>query len=116
MRTFATMYAQQSIYDLLFLMLYGGVAMLALAAGFYLWLRRSNAITPTITPPTALRRWTAAFFFTVALSHVWWFVLGVYWLTDDRLVRNITAVTLDHVMLVPLVMAMLLRMLQDRMR
>jgi len=116
MRTFATMYAQQSIYDLLFLMLYGGVAMLALAAGFYLWLRRSNAITPTITPPTALRRWTAAFFFTVALSHVWWFVLGVYWLTDDRLVRNITAVTLDHVMLVPLVMAMLLRMLQDRKR
>ena len=110
------MYGQQSIHDFLFLMLYGGVAMLALAAGLYLLLRRSNAIAPTITPPTALRLWTAAFFFTAALSHVWWFVLGVYWLTDDRLVRNITAVTLDHVALVPLVMAMLLRMLQDRRR
>ena len=110
------MYGQQSIHDFLFLMLYGGVAMLALAAGLYLLLRRSNAIAPTITPPTALRLWTAAFFFTAALSHVWWFVLGVYWLTDDRLVRNITAVTLDHILLVPLVMAMLLRMLQDRRR
>jgi len=63
-----------------------------------------------------LRWWTAAFLITAALSHVWWYVLGVYWLTDDRLVRNITAVTLDHITLVPLVMAMLLRMLQDRKR
>ena len=110
------MYGEQSIYDFLFLMLYGGVAMLALAAGFYLWLRRSNAIAPTIVPPPALRCWTAAFFITAALSHVWWYVLGVYWLTDDRLVRNITAVTLDHITLVPLVMVMLLRMLQDRCR
>ena len=116
MRTFAPMYGQQSIHDFLFLILYGGVAMLALAAGFYLWLRRSNAIAPTITPPTALRWWTAAFFMTAALSHVWWFVFGVYWLKDDRLVRDITAVTLDHITLVPLVMAMLLRMLQDRRR
>ena len=51
-----------------------------------------------------------------ALSHVWWYVLGIYWLTDDRLVRNIVAVTLDHVLLVPLVIALLLRMLQDRRR
>ena len=95
-------------------MLYGGVAMLAVMAGLYLWLGRSNAILPHITPPRALRRWTAAFFLMAALSHVWWYVLGVYWLTDDRLVRNIVAVTLDHVLLVPLVMAMLLRLLQDR--
>ena len=113
---FAPMYGQQSIHDPLFILLYGGVAMLALAVGFYLWLRRSNAIAPTITPPTALRRWTAAFFMTAALSHVWWFVLGIYWLTDDRLVRDITAVTLDHITLVPLVIAVLLRMLQDRQR
>lgn len=116
MRTFAPMYGQQSIHDPLFILLYGGVAMLALAVGFYLWLRRSNAIAPTITPPTALRRWTAAFFMTAALSHVWWFVLGIYWLTDDRLVRDITAVTLDQITLVPLVIAVLLRMLQDRQR
>jgi AraC-like DNA-binding protein len=110
------MYAQQSLQDTLFLMLYGGVAILALAIGLYLWLRRSNAIAPDVTPPMALRLWTAAFFITAALSHVWWYVLGVYWLADDRLVRNIVAVTLDHVTLVPLVMALLLHMLQDRKR
>ena len=108
------MYTQQSLQDTLFLMLYGAVAILALVSGLYLWLRRSNAIVPDVNPPMALRRWTAAFFITAALSHVWWYVLGVYWLTDDRLVRNITAVTLDHVFLAPLVMAILLRMLQDR--
>ena len=90
--------------------------MLAVVAGLYLWLRRSNGILPDITPPKALRRWTAAFFLMAALSHAWWYVLGVYWLTDDRLVRNIVAVTLDHVLLVPLVMAMLLHLLQDRRR
>ena len=110
------MYAQQSIQDLLFMMLYGGVAMLTLAAGIYLWLRRSNAIAADVNPPKALRRWAAAFFFMAALSHVWWYVLGIYWLTDDRLVRNITAVMLDHITLVPLVMALLLRLLQDSQR
>ena len=110
------MYAQESLYDSLFLMFYGGIAMLAVVAGLYLWLRRSNSILPDITPPKALRRWTAAFFLMAALSHAWWYVLGVYWLTDERLVRNIVAVTLDHVLLVPLVMAMLLRLLQDRRR
>ena len=110
------MYAQQSLQDTLFLMLYGGVTILAMVAGLYLWLRRSNTIEPDVTPPIALRRWTAAFFIMAALSHIWWYVLGVYWLTDDRLVRNIVAVTLDHVTLVPLVMALLLRLLQDRQR
>ena len=110
------MYAQQSIQDSLFLLLYGGIAMLAVVAGLYLWLRRSNGILPDITPPRALRQWTAAFFLMAALSHAWWYVLGVYWLTDDRLVRNIVAIALDHVLLVPLVMAMLLHLLQDRRR
>ena len=110
------MYAQQSLQDALFIMLYGGVTILALVSGLYLWLRRSNAIAPDIIPPMAPRLWTAAFFITAALSHVWWYVLGVYWLTDDRMVRNIVAVTLDHITLVPLVMALLLRMLQDRQR
>lgn len=94
-------------------MFYGAIAILALVSGLFLWLRRSNVFAPDINPPITLRRWTAAFFIMAALSHVWWYVLGVYWLTDDRLVRNIVAVTLDHVFLVPLVMAILLRMLQD---
>ena len=110
------MYSPQSLHDLLFLMLYGGVAMLALAAGFYLWLRRSNAIAPSVNPPKALRRWTAAFFMMAAMSHVWWYALGIYWLADDRLTRNIICIMLDHIMLVPLAMAFLLRILQDRQR
>lgn len=110
------MYGHQSLQNNLFLMLYGGIAMLALVAGLYLWLRRSNAITLDVNPPQALRQWTAAFLITAALSHVWWYVLGVYWLVDDRLVRNITAVMLDYITLVPLVIAMLLHMLQDRQR
>ena len=110
------MYTQQSLQDLIFVMLYGGVAMLALLAGIYLWLRRNNAIATDVTPSTTLRRWAAAFFIVAAMSHIWWYALGVHWLTDDRQVRNITAVTLDHVALLPLVMAMLLRMLQDRQR
>ena len=110
------MYTQESLEDLIFLLFYGSVAMLALGAGLYLWLRRSNAFAPGITPPKALRRWTALFFFTSALSHIWWFVLGVFWLTDDRLVRNITAVLLDRITLVPLVIALLLCILQDRRR
>lgn len=110
------MYAYQSIQDIIFLMLYGATAMLAVVAALYLCLRRSNAIAPDVIPPKVLRRWAAGFFMASALSHVWWFALGTYWLTDDRLVRNITAVALDHVTLVPLAMAMLLRMLQDRWR
>ena len=110
------MYTHQSLQDTIFLLLYGCVAMLAMLAGVYLGLRRANAIAPDVTPSTALRRWTAAFFIVAGLSHIWWYALGVHWLTDDRLVRNITAVTLDHVALLPLVMAMLLRMLQDSQR
>lgn len=107
------MYAPQSLQDILFLMFYSSIAMLALMAGIYLGLRRSNAIAPSVNPPKALRQWTAAFFVTAAMSHVWWFVLGTYWLADDRLVRNIICIMLDHITLVPLVMALLVRMLQD---
>lgn len=110
------MYTQQSLQDTLFLMLYGGIAILALITGLYMWLRRSNAIAPDVTSPIALRLWTGAFFVTSALSHIWWYVLGVYWLTDDRMIRDIVAVTLDHITLVPFVMALLLHMLQDRKR
>ena len=110
------MYAYQSIQDNLFLMLYGGVAMFSLVASLYLLLRRNNAIASAVTPPRALRWWTAAFFFMSAMSHVWWYILGIYWLADDRLTRNIICIMLDHITLVPLVMAVLLRILQDRQR
>ena len=110
------MYGEQSILDPFFMALYGGTALLTLVAALYLLLRRSNAIAPDVCSSRMLRRWTAAFFLASALSHVWWYVLGTVWLTDDRLVRNLTAIILDHLTLVPLVLAVLLAMLQDRRR
>lgn len=110
------MYEHQGLEDIFYLMLYGGAAMLALTTALYLLLTRNNIVSPFTHPPKELRQWTAAFLFSVALSHIWWVVLGIHWFTDDRLVRNAVAIGLDSITLVPLMMAILLRMLQDRRR
>ena len=110
------MYAEESISDILFMILYGGVAMLTLAAALYLWLRRTNAFMPEMETPGEVRRRTAAFLFAATASHVWWLVVGNYWLTEERLVRDMALMALDHLTLVPLAMAVLLCMLQDRRR
>ena len=123
-----------------FVALYCVAAFAALVAAVYLLCRRGNAFmqeegtdsTKTIETPTKglvhvgydlrlrsslrLRRWTAALMVAIVASHVWWYILGQIWLTDDRLVRNIVAIALDHMTLVPLTMAVLLAMLQDRRR
>ena len=110
------MYEHEGLRDMFFIMLYGGAAMMALLAAVYLWLRSGNAINQNMESPKELRRWAAAFLTSVAASHVWWALLGTVWLTDDQLVRNIVAITLDRVTFVPLMMCVLLRMLQDRRR
>ena len=110
------MYEHEGLRDMFFIMLYGGAAMMALLAAVYLWLRSGNAINQNMESPKELRRWAAAFLTSVAASHVWWARLGTVWLTDDQLVRNIVAITLDRVTFVPLMMCVLLRMLQDRRR
>lgn len=63
-----------------------------------------------------LRRWTAALLVAMALSHVWWYGVGQWCLEDDWMVRTILVIMLDHVTLIPLLMAVLLSMLQDRRR
>lgn len=110
------MYEYQGLRDVFFMMLYGGVALLATVACLYLLLRRGNAIAASIVPPLRLRRWAAAFMASIALSHVWWVVLGLYWLTDDRTMRNAIAIGLDSITLVPCMMAALLCLLQDTKR
>ncbi|MBO7114381.1 MAG: AraC family transcriptional regulator [Bacteroidaceae bacterium] len=110
------MYGRQGLEDIIFLMLYGGTAFLAVAAGLYLLLRRNNAVASVVNSPKMLRRWTAAFFGSMALSHIWWYVLGNVWLTDDKLVRYMLTIALDRITLVPLAFAVLLRMLQDHER
>ena len=102
---------------MIFMMLYSGVALFAVVVCLYLLLRRGNAfVGEEVHSSMRLRRWTAALLAAIAASHVWWYAIGVYWLADDRLVRNITTIMLDHMTLVPLVMAVLLAMLQDRRR
>ena len=110
------MYDYQGLQDVFFIMLYGMAGFFAMLACVYLLLRRGNAFAEDVRSNCVLRRWTAAFMAAIVASHVWWYVLGTCFLTDDRLVRNITTIMLDHVTLVPLTMAVLLAMLQDRRR
>ena len=110
------MYDYQGLQDVFFIMLYGMAGFFAMLACVYLLLRRCNAFAEDVRSSCVLRRWTAVFMAAIVASHVWWYVLGTYFLTDDRLVRNITTIMLDHVTLVPLTMAVLLAMLQDRRR
>ena len=110
------MYEYEGLRDMFFIMLYGGATMMALVAALYLWLRSGNAVNREVESLKELRLWAAVFLASVAASHVWWSLLGTVWLTEDRLVRNIVAITLDRVTFVPLMICVLLRMLQDRRR
>ena len=124
------MYEYRGLQDGLFIALYIGTAMLALVACLYLLLRRVNAFMHKDAPDSSgprrlglamrssrrLRRWTAVFFAAMAASHVWWYGVGQLWLQDDWCVRTIMVIMLDYVTLVPLAMAVLLSMLQDRRR
>ena len=102
--------------DIIFLMFYASVAMLALIACCYLLFRRSNAIAPDVTPPVRLRRWTAAFFAAIVLCHMWY--LPTYFLTssDDMMLGYHIAGLLDCMTAIPLTRVVLLVMLQDRRR
>ena len=110
------MYEYLGLQDMFFMMLYGGAAFFALLACLYLLLRCGNAFADDVRSSLVLRRWTAAFMAAVVASHVWWILLGQHFLVDDRLVRNIIAITLDYLTFVPLMMCVLIRMLQDRRR
>ena len=131
------MFDYRGLQDMYFVALYWMVAFLALLAAVYLLFRRRNVFMRekgqenmmTIESPSGpvclshrirsslrLRQWTAALMVTMAASHVWWYAIGQWCLTDDWLVRTILVIMLDHATLVPLVMGVLLAMLQDRRR
>ena len=102
--------------DYFFLMFYAAVAMLSLNACFYLLFRRANAIAPDVMSPVRLRRWTAAFFAAMTLSHVW-FMPSLYLTSDEDILQcNLVGALLDLMMLFPLAIVVLLCMLQDRRR
>ena len=102
--------------NILFFMFYAAVAMMALMASCYLLLRRGNAFAPDITSSVRLRRWTAAFFASIALGHVWY--LPTYFLSsnDDVVIFSLIGCLLDCLTFFPLEIIVLLTMLQDRHR
>ena len=110
------MYEQRILEDILFYMLYAGVTVLCIIACVYLLFRRGNAFASDVTPPQRLRRWSAAFFASMALSHVWY--SPSYFLPPGE-VRTLSLLTgglLDALTVVPFAIAVLFTMLQDRRR
>ena len=99
--------------DILYLIFYGAATMLSLTACCYLLLRRSNAIAPDVTSPVHLRRWTAAFFASITLSHVWYIPEFYFSSAEDILQCDLIGSALDFMTLVPLGIIVLLFMLQD---
>ena len=106
----------ERILEYIYYVVHGGVTVLSLIASCYLLFRRANAIAPDITSSVRLRRWTAAFFASITLCHLWY--LPMYFLTspDDVMLGCQIAGLLDCLTVVPLPIAVLLVMLQDRRR
>ena len=96
-------------------MLYGGAAVLAAFACFYLLTGHVNPFMGNVTPPKRLRRWTAAFMAVVLGSHLWWLPdsLGIIKIYSGL---HIISSILDCALLVPVMLSMPLTMLQDRRR
>ena len=102
--------------DPLYIMLFAVVIAMAMMASCYLLFRRANAIAPDVTPPVRLRRWTAALFASIALGHTWY--MPLFFLTSAEDVRSYDLVggLLDSMTVIPLEIAVLFVMLQDRQR
>jgi len=107
---------QIALLDLLFLVLYGGVTLTAVIACCYLLFRRSNAFVPEVTPPLRLRRWAAAFFASMAASHVWWLLLYFEHPDGYSSDRAVICLAFDILTDLPTILCTMLVMLQDRRR
>ena len=102
--------------DILFLMFYAVVAALSMMACFYLLFRQGNAFARDITSPVRLRRWTAAFFAAMTLSHLW-YIPSIFLTSSDAVKLNyLLGALLDYLILLPLAIVILFTMLQDRRR
>jgi len=106
------MEVQEILQDIVFLVLYGIVMGLSVAAAIYFLLRRSNAIAPGVTPPRRLRLWAAAIMLENVFSHVIWLL----YFCSPSIPGYILVCTLDIMLLIPIIAGFLLSMLQDRHR
>ncbi|MBQ8486196.1 MAG: carboxylesterase family protein [Prevotella sp.] len=77
------MFDQHIQEDLIYMMLYAAVATMSLMASCYLLFRRANAIAPDVTSSVRLRRWTAAFFASMTLSHLWFLPIAFLTSAED---------------------------------
>ena len=102
--------------DPLYIMLYAVVTALAIMASCYLLFGRANVIAPEIKPPMRLRRWTAAFFASFALNHLWYMPILFDISSEDVAMIDLTGGLLDCLTIIPLVIVVLFAMLQDRQR
>ena len=107
---------EQQVLKNIFLVFYGGVAALSMIACVYLLLRRGNAFAADITPPIRLRRWTAALFAAITLSHVCYLPMYVLTSKDWVSLSYLVGGLLDSMTVFPLAIVVLLVMLQDRRR
>ena len=98
------------------MMLYAVVTALNLVACCYLLFRRANAIAPNVTPPVRLRRWTAAFFAFMTLSHLWYIPSIYLTSSEDKMLCYDIGGILDCMTTFPLAIVILLTILQDRRR
>ena len=112
----SVMYEQEFQGDILYMMLYAVVAALNLVACCYLLFRRANAIAPNVTPPVRLRRWTAAFFAFMTLSHLWYMPSIYLTSSEDKMLCYDIGGMLDCMTTFPLAIVILFTMLQDRRR
>ena len=110
------MFEHITIDVILLIMLYTAGATTAALASVYLGLRRSNAFAPGISTPLRLRRWTAAFFAFLAVSHFWYIPAALATSEEDIMMGTMIGALLDCMTIYPLAIVILLCMLQDRSR
>ena len=101
--------------SILYLLLHGAGTAVSIVLFLYLLLCRGKAIAPDITPPARLRRWAAALFGIMALTHIWWILFYTYSNDTHSMIYGLL-VAIDCMALPPVFVGTLLTMLQDRQR
>ena len=102
--------------DKLYIMLYAVATAMSMLASCYLLFRRGNAFAADITPPVRLRRWAAAFFAFSALSRMWYMPILFLSSSEDIKRCDLIGGLLDSMTFLPLSVALMFVMLQDRRR
>jgi len=102
--------------DKLYIMLYAVATAMSMLASCYLLFRRGNAFATDITPPVRLRRWAAAFFAFSALNRMWYMPILFLSSSEDVKRCDLIGGLLDSMTFLPLSVALMFVMLQDRRR